>query len=239
MNTHDLHAGLQHYRAHWPDESATVDAFESLLAEHAAGRGAGLAPGLDPESGWEAIAELWNNTAAGTTRREALAEAMKVLDKEFHAHGTECGFNYASGVLITEPGAGTAGDAIGSLVYTPSSSPGHHLPHAWVQSTAGEVSTIELTAAGRWALIVDEGADAWRAALDGASGGLAAFVDVFEVGSGREFDDRRGEWAARREVAPDGALLVRPDGIVAWRAATAADAGTFRDALNALAVASS
>ena len=37
MNTHDLHTPLQRYRQQWPDETATVDAFEALLAEDEAG----------------------------------------------------------------------------------------------------------------------------------------------------------------------------------------------------------
>ena len=37
MNTHELRLRLQRYRCQWPDESATVEAFEALLAEHDAG----------------------------------------------------------------------------------------------------------------------------------------------------------------------------------------------------------
>lgn len=37
MNTHGLPARLQAYRQRWPAESATVDVFEALLAEHDAG----------------------------------------------------------------------------------------------------------------------------------------------------------------------------------------------------------
>lgn len=37
MNTQDLRARLQRYRQQWPDEAATVEAFDALLAEHDAG----------------------------------------------------------------------------------------------------------------------------------------------------------------------------------------------------------
>lgn len=32
-----------------------------------------------------------------------------------------------------------------------------------------------------------------------------------------DYRDHRLSWLRRREVGPDGAVLVRPDGVVAWR----------------------
>jgi 2,4-dichlorophenol 6-monooxygenase len=38
------------------------------------------------------------------------------------------------------------------------------------------------------------------------------------VGSGLDYDDAYGDWARLREIDDRGALLVRPDRYVAWRA---------------------
>ncbi|GAA0250874.1 hypothetical protein [Cryptosporangium japonicum] len=58
-----------------------------------------------------------------------------------------------------------------------------------------------------------DAADTWRGAVAAGTDPLARLVDVVEVPG-------RDEWAAVRGVEPDGALLVRPGTVVAWRSAT-------------------
>ena len=43
------------------------------------------------------------------------------------------------------------------------------------------------------------------------------------IGPGQEYDDPYGDWARLSEVSEGGALLVRPDGYVAFRHADAAE----------------
>jgi hypothetical protein len=43
-------------------------------------------------------------------------------------------------------------------------------------------------------------------------------VSVHRIGSGADVTDVDGRWAATTGLAPDGALLVRPDDFVGWRA---------------------
>ncbi|MET4924711.1 FAD-dependent monooxygenase [Streptomyces sp. PSRA5] len=74
-------------------------------------------------------------------------------------------------------------------------SPGSRVPHAWVDG----VSTLDLVAS-RWTLLVGDAGDRWLVAAAGA--GLPA----------RQV---RAPW-----VSDDGALLVRPDAIVAMRVTT-------------------
>lgn len=42
------------------------------------------------------------------------------------------------------------------------------------------------------------------------------------VGPGQEYEDPYGDWAHLSEISDAGALLVRPDGFIAFRHATAA-----------------
>jgi 2,4-dichlorophenol 6-monooxygenase len=79
------------------------------------------------------------------------------------------------------------------------------------------VSTLDLTSPGRLALLVDSEHEAWRKALGTVDHPLAALVDVVAVGSGHSHRDPSGRWGALREISEKGALLVRPDSIVAWR----------------------
>ncbi|MDR5698675.1 FAD-dependent monooxygenase [Agromyces aerolatus] len=181
-------------------------------------RALGLEPGQQPDDGWRALGELWASGARGDARRAAVAEAMTVLDQEFHAHGTEIGFGYPEGALIPEDGSDQ--DSFGALVYEPSTVPGHHLPHCWLVEDGVERSTLDLQGPGRWALIVDDRAEAWRDSLSASDAPLAAHVDVIEVGVDRAIADVSGAWASTRDIESDGAILVRPDAFVAWRART-------------------
>lgn len=66
-------------------------------------------------------------------------------------------------------------------------------------------------------LFVDEvHAAAWRRAVDSVTDMPLTLVEV-----GGTLRDPSGRWASVRGTAPDGAILVRPDRHVAWRAATA------------------
>ncbi len=176
----------------------------------------GLDPSAPPSQGWDALRTLWSETPEGKRRRAALDEASRYMDHEFHAHGAENGFAYVRGALAADPETSTL--PIDPVTYRPTSRPGHHLPHAWLDGPAGRVSSRDLPAPGRFALYVDSvAADGWRAALASIEHPLQPVVDVVEAGPTCAHEDSEGTWARLREVTPSGAVLVRPDGIVAWR----------------------
>jgi 2,4-dichlorophenol 6-monooxygenase len=195
----------------------------------------GLDPVAGPAAGWSALGRLFDDGPDGDPARGAVQAAMSVLDKEFHAHGVELGMSYPAGLVAREPGQpeGCVPDDL--LVHHPTTSPGHHLPHTWLDGPRGRASTLDLQEPGRWLLLVDEADEAWRAALADAASPIAASVDVVAVGPTREW--RSGpDWAQLREVGSSGALLVRPDAFVAWRAAAlpADPAATLHDVLGQL-----
>ena len=199
--------------AHWVAETAL-----SSLRKHAGSIDAalGLAPTTPPAQGWAAVAELWADSAVGQAKRDAIAKAVAALDTQFHPHGIEVGYSYHDGAISPQRPADLEAHDVGT--YHPSSAAGHHIPHAWLSSPAGPISTIDLARPGRFALVVDGQAQAWAAALAAVQHPLAAVVDVVEVGPGRELDSSGSAWETLREVTGTGALLVRPDKVVAWRA---------------------
>jgi 2-polyprenyl-6-methoxyphenol hydroxylase-like FAD-dependent oxidoreductase len=82
---------------------------------------------------------------------------------------------------------------------------GERAPHAWVTVDGRRRSTLDLFD-GRLTLLVGRDAAVWRAAADRIAGGPPlTVVDVAD---------------ALAEYVQGGAVLVRPDGHVAWRAAT-------------------
>ena len=76
------------------------------------------------------------------------------------------------------------------------------------------------------------------AATAGATAAEALAAEGFpiacvSIGAGEDFEDPFGDWARASEIEDDGALLVRPDHVVAWRSKTrVADCDqTLRDAV--------
>jgi len=82
--------------------------------------------------------------------------------------------------------------------------PGTRLPHLWLSG----ISTLDLVRDGRYLLLTGADGHAWTRAADPA----AAFLDVASL---PHRTDRCG--TARCGIGDDGALLVRPDHVIAWR----------------------
>jgi 2,4-dichlorophenol 6-monooxygenase len=177
----------------------------------------GFLPGAPPEANRAIFAEFLSDTPMGATRRARFAEVATTQRIEFHAHDLELGFHYPAGALIPDGSAPPPRDPMGH-VYTPTTRPGHRLPHAWLTRVAdgARLSTHDLAApGGRWVLLTGPGGD-WAEGAAAASEALGVEVVVAAVGS--EYTDPDGTWARLREVPESGAVLVRPDSHVAWRA---------------------
>jgi 2,4-dichlorophenol 6-monooxygenase len=92
--------------------------------------------------------------------------------------------------------------------YHPTTRPGHRLPHAWIQRDGKRVSTHDLIDGSRFVLITGEPA-AWVAAVKGAGTDITV----------EEIDE--SAWRALSQIEKGGAVLVRPDGHIGWRAKSA------------------
>jgi hypothetical protein len=77
-------------------------------------------------------------------------------------------------------------------------------------------STIDLFG-DRFVLLAGVEAPAWRDAATAAARALGVPLEAFTIGAGADLEDVEKRWANVYGVRPDGAVLVRPDGHVAWR----------------------
>lgn len=178
----------------------------------------GLSPDQSPQEGWRNIEMLWAESPEGDNRRAAMEKAVRSLDIEFHAHGAECGFSYPKGAVQPQPAAEANSGETDLLTYRATSSPGHHLPHFWVSEVPGQrVATVDLIRPGRFLLLADECSDTWHAAVEAVAAPLGKRIDVETLPAARTSSDHTVIWGELREVGATGAILVRPDGIVAWR----------------------
>jgi 2-polyprenyl-6-methoxyphenol hydroxylase-like FAD-dependent oxidoreductase len=144
------------------------------------------------------------------------------------------GAAYASAAIIPD---GTPEPAVTNRTtdYVPSARPGGRAPHVWLEQGGARVSTIDLVGNG-FALLTGAKGDDWAGAARRVSTDIGLPLKSFAIGNG-DLADPDGEWPAAYEVDHDGAVLVRPDGYVAWRSrGGAADApatlrGVFRAVL--------
>lgn len=112
--------------------------------------------------------------------------------------------------------------------------PGSRAPHVFLDRGGTRVSTLDLF--GRnYVLLAGPAGTAWRAWALAAAGELGLPLDDYVVGAG-ELVDPDGVFPDAYGISRTGAALIRPDGIVAWRAvhATGGSASTMHDVLTAL-----
>jgi putative polyketide hydroxylase len=140
----------------------------------------------------------------------------------------EIGYRYNSAAMAPDPAAPAA------LTEHPRDSrgrPGSRAPHVALEHAGKAVSTLDLF--GR-AFVILAGRDgtAWRDAALEAADGLGVPVEGHVVGDG-DLRDPAGVFADAYGIASAGAVLVRPDGFVAWRAhdGAAEPAAVIGDAL--------
>jgi hypothetical protein len=115
------------------------------------------------------------------------------------------GYQYRSAAVVSDELPPTDPDAV-TLVQELRGQPGPRVPHAWVQYAGERVSTLDLLGPEFTVLTGDE---RWRSAVSSVSAALDIPITMHCVG-----DEALG---AATGLAPDGALLVRPDAFVGWR----------------------
>jgi hypothetical protein len=123
------------------------------------------------------------------------------------------GYQYRSAAVVSDDPVPADPDAV-SLVEELRGQPGTRVPHAWIVDGGKRISTLDLLGAVFTLITADDDA-AWSDAAGSASNALGVPISLQRIGTALDVD---GSWAAATGLAPDGALLVRPDDFVAWRA---------------------
>lgn len=154
-------------------------------------------------------------------QREALRKAIAFKSYEFDAHGVEMNQRYQSAAIVTDGQPEPAVTRDRELYAQLTTWPGSRLPHAWLFDAKGvKHSTLDLCGKGRFTILTGIGGEAWQAAADAVNAEFGCDIRVHVIGPRRAVEDHTGDWARCREVQDTGAVLVRPDHHVAWRADT-------------------
>ena len=132
----------------------------------------------------------------------------------------EIGYRYHSPAIISEPGSGTA------LYEHPSKSkamPGTRAPHVMLTRAGKPVSTLDLFTRNFSVVAAPDGG-VWCDFASAAAPGLGLALDAYRPDRDGDIADSEGRLAAAYDLSPSGAVIIRPDGFVAWRARDAATA---------------
>ncbi|QEE60410.1 2,4-dichlorophenol 6-monooxygenase [Salinibacterium sp. dk2585] len=161
------------------------------------------------------VKRLKSATPEGVAARRALYEALELKNTEFNAQGVELNQRYASSAVIPDPTLGEEEWVRDRELYLQATTrPGAKIPHAWLVNERGvRVSTLDVTGGGRMSLVTGLSGTAWAEAsarLD------VPYLRTVVIGA-PEHADLYGDWNAVSEIDEAGALLVRPDGYIAWR----------------------
>lgn len=190
------------------------DQFEPIFAA------LGIGGDTDADAIAAGLAACTAATEDGALRRKQLQEAIELKNYEFNAHGVEMDQRYVSNAVLPD-GAEPAAGRDPELYHRPTTTPGAKLPHVWLVGPDGRrVSTLDLVGRGRWTVLTGLSGGVWRDATAKAGTDLGLDLRVVTVGSPGARDSY-GDWARISGIEEDGCLLIRPDGYIAWRRATA------------------
>ena len=124
------------------------------------------------------------------------------------------GFRYRSRALMLEAGAEVA-----PLTQHPSTlhgEPGTRAPHLVLERHGTRLSTIDLFGHG-WTLLTSAGSAGWDEAARRVAQRLQLPLEVFSVGATQGLRDVECTFQHIYGIGETGAVLVRPDGFIAWR----------------------
>ena len=177
-----------------------------------------------PASWRDAIVRLLNRRAFRAFARFDRDPTVKrrVLDSiaeqtpHFDRIGLDLGYVYEEGAVVPD---GTEPEQAADLVteYRPSTRPGARFPHLWLNPPENSRSTHDLLDPVRFTLLLGGGGDAWRDAASLMQDSLRSSLHVKELSSLSDSSEAQRSLEQLCGIGHDGALLIRPDGHVAWR----------------------
>lgn len=163
------------------------------------------------------ISGLFADTPDGRMRRARMQEVFSTHRVEMFDHDVELGFVYEQGALIPDGTPTPSRDPWGSN-YFPTTRPGHRLPHAWLEADGRRCSTHDLIGnSADFVLVTGVRGQAWCDAAARLKRDLDCGLRVVRIAPDGDAVDTDHAWNALKGVADDGAILVRPDAMVAWR----------------------
>lgn len=161
------------------------------------------------------IARFRDPGPEGVAARAAARTALDLKESEFNAQGIEMNQRYVSSAIIADADAAPEVFDRDPVVFVQTTTrPGAKMPHAWLVGRDGlRLSTLDVIGKGQFSVVTGLAGTAWAEAVERVS---LPFLKAVMIGK-PDMQDLYCDWQRVREIDEGGALLVRPDGHVAWR----------------------
>jgi hypothetical protein len=167
------------------------------------------------------VRQIGMATIAGGQNAMNAADIVTAARRYGNHLGVELGAVYDSRAIVPD-GTGLPPVADPYSDYVPSARPGCRAPHVWLGRRDGVLSTLDLFAPG-FTLLTGPDGEVWRDGARRVQAELGIPVPCYAIGEAG-LEDRDRIFFERYGIDPSGAVLVRPDGYVAWRTPVARNA---------------
>ena len=207
------------------DQRNAQRSLENAVNQFAIVTVAGVSHENTPEENWANVRRIWSGRPEDAEHRAAVLRQIRMQSMEFSELNVEFGYTYDSAAIV--PDGTPEPEPVDEIrIYEPSTRPGSPLPHAWIDDEDGRRRPIkDLVSPGRFLLIAGEEGAGWCDAARELAEEAGIPLDAVRIGHiDGDLYDPRSMWIRRRQIAPDGAILVRPDRFVAWRSKSASEA---------------
>jgi len=144
-------------------------------------------------------------------------ERLKIKLHEQHRNlnftGLDLGFIYHSSAIKSENNQILS---ISPSKYVPTTLPGSRAPHLMLIKNGKSISIFDIFEKD-FVLLIGSKGEPWRTAANELSKTLPFILKIYMIATNGDLVDPDNHWHDIYTVTPSGAVLVRPDGHVAWR----------------------
>jgi putative polyketide hydroxylase len=146
------------------------------------------------------------------------------VEKRVPLFSLVAGYRYRSRAVLSE-GSSPLGQAVSEgdgeleLLEKPEAltgQPGTRVPHLWIERSGQRISTLDLFD-GRFVLLAGPAGATWQKAAPDAAASVGIELPAYRIAADGDLIDVENGWQTKMGVPAKGAVLVRPDGFVAWR----------------------
>lgn len=138
-----------------------------------------------------------------------------IYEQESHLNslGLDIGFIYSAGAIDTSEQVNREFDTSN---YQPNTIPGSRAPCIKLQNQSSMILTNDLFEKN-FVLLTADTSEKWRSAITRLNKYLPFDVLCYTVGESGDYNDINNDFLEKYQLSEQGAVLVRPDGHVAWR----------------------